>query len=194
MEKKVKNILLCGVGGQGIILASKVLSEVALYEEYDVKQSEVHGMSQRGGSVVSYVRFGEKIDSPLIDFEKADFIIAFEKMEILRYLNYVGESTKILIADIKQIPTTVSVGNFEYFENVEKVLDEKGFNYKIIDVLKVADKLGNLKTINTIMLGVLSNIIEIKKDSWIKILEKMLPNKILDINIAAFNQGTEIKF
>jgi len=185
---KTYNILLCGVGGQGIILASKLLSEAALLAGYDIKQSEVHGMSQRGGSVVSYIRLGEKIYSPLIAENTADFIVSFEKMETLRYLSFANKNTIFIIADLILQPISVNIGKGKYPENIEKIFNDLGYCSKFIDVYKTAKEIGNLKTINVITLAALAQYLPIADDIWFDTFKKILPTKILDINLLAFKK------
>ncbi|MBP7651807.1 indolepyruvate oxidoreductase subunit beta [Candidatus Dependentiae bacterium] len=188
-DNKITNILICGVGGQGIILASKLLSEAALNSGFDVKQSEVHGMSQRGGSVVSYIRFGKKVCSPLIGKNDADFILSFEKMEILRYLDYAGTKTKLIISDMEISPASVNSGKFSYPGNIEEVMKAKKYDYHLINIMKLAESSGNPKTVNTIMLGALSSFLSIDEKIWKQTLTETLPQKILDINLTAFRIG-----
>lgn len=189
MIKETTNILICGVGGQGIILASKLLADAALNAGYDAKQSEVHGMSQRGGSVVSYVRFGKEIHSPLINYGEADFIIAFEKLESLRYLDYASKSALFIIADEQITPSTVTSGSAKYPLDVAEVINNAGFSLKILDAAKIAAEVGNNKTVNTILLGALSRFLNIDKNIWIKTFKEILPEKIFDVNISAFDKG-----
>jgi len=188
----MKNILICGVGGQGIILASKLLSEVALNSGLDVKQSEVHGMSQRGGSVVSYVRIGKKIYSPLINFEKTDFILAFEKLESLKYLKYSNKKTKILVNNFSLVPGTVNSGKFDYPE-VQKETENLDIDINFYNINELAHKLGNYRVSNTLMLGILSNFLDIPKETWVNTIKQYLPEKILDVNLKAFSEGQNLK-
>ena len=188
-EKKITNVLVCGVGGQGIILASKLLSETALNSGLDVKQSEVHGMSQRGGSVVSYIRFGENVNSPLINLTGADFIVSFEKMETLRYINYANKKTVLILSDIELSPSSVNSGKFKYPENIEKILESENLTFHILSISKLIEKVGNPKTVNTIMLGALSGFLSFSEDVWKKTIKETLPEKILDVNLKAFDAG-----
>ncbi|HPG30956.1 MAG TPA: indolepyruvate oxidoreductase subunit beta [bacterium] len=188
-EKKITNVLVCGVGGQGIILASKLLSETALNSGLDVKQSEVHGMSQRGGSVVSYIRFGENVNSPLISLGDADFIVSFEKIETARYLDYANKKTVLIVSDIELSPPSVNSGKFRYPENIEKLFELKNLTFHILSISKLIDKVGNPKTVNTIMLGALSGFLSFPEDLWKKTIKETLPEKILDVNLKAFDAG-----
>ncbi len=183
------NILICGVGGQGIILASKLLADAALNAGFDIKQSEVHGMSQRGGSVVSFIRFSEKVYSPLINFGCADFILSFEKLETLRYLDYASKKCKFIIADMQILTSSVNSGAVSYPNNIVEYLPESNDTSFIIDAIKIAGELGNIKTVNTIMLGFLSRFLNIPDNIWEKTLSVNLPEKILELNSRAFSIG-----
>jgi indolepyruvate ferredoxin oxidoreductase, beta subunit len=189
MKEEITNILICGVGGQGILLAGEVLSEAALQSGFDVKKSEVHGMAQRGGSVVSHVRYGEKIYSPLIKEGGADFLFSFEKMETLRYLSMLKHDGKIIINDQKISPTNISIKTGSYPENIEEICKKYASEVVLVDAIKTAEILGNIKTVNIIMLGALSKFLSIKETVWMKCLESKVPKKHLEINIRAFNEG-----
>ncbi|HPP86529.1 MAG TPA: indolepyruvate oxidoreductase subunit beta [bacterium] len=187
--KTTYNILICGVGGQGIILASKLLAESALSAGFDIKQSEVHGMSQRGGSVVSFIRFGKKIFSPIISKQSADFILSFEKMETLRYLDYANKDTKFLIADTELRPNSVNTGKYHYPENITEILDKYEFKNYVINAAEIALKLGDIRAVNTVMFGVLSNFLPISENIITDTLKNILPTKILELNLSAFAKG-----
>jgi indolepyruvate ferredoxin oxidoreductase beta subunit len=191
MENEITNILICGVGGQGILLAGEVLSEAALRSGFDVKKSEVHGMAQRGGSVVSHVRYGKKIFSPLIKEGDTDFLFSFEKMETLRYLSMLKENGTVIINDQKISPTNISLKTSGYPENVEEICKKYSQSVQLIHAIKIAENLGNIKTVNIIMLGALSKHLFIKDDIWMESLESKVPKKHLEINIQAFNKGRE---
>jgi indolepyruvate ferredoxin oxidoreductase, beta subunit len=188
MENKITNILICGVGGQGILLAGEVLSEAALRAGYDVKKSEVHGMAQRGGSVVSHVRYGEKIYSPLIKEGTADFIFSFERMETLRYLSMLKSDGIVIINNQKISPTNISIKTSNYPEGIEETCSKFAKEVKLIDAIKIAENLGNIKTVNIIMLGALSRYLSISEKVWMESLESKVPKKHLEINIRAFNE------
>jgi indolepyruvate ferredoxin oxidoreductase beta subunit len=188
---KNTNILICGVGGQGILLAGEIISEVAMESGYDVKKSEVHGMAQRGGSVVSHVRYGEKIYSPLIRKGEADFIFSFERMETLRYLDYLRKDGTIIVNDQRISPTVVNIKEAYYPENVEGVCRDRAELVLFIPAIKIAEELGNIKIVNVVMLGALSRYINFDHSVWLKGIEQRTPKKYLQMNIKAFERGKE---
>lgn len=188
---KVTNILLSGVGGQGAILASNILAEVFFEAGYDVKKSEVHGMAQRGGDVTTHFRYGKKVYSPLIKYGDVDFLLAFELLEALRYINYCKPEAKIVINDQKILPPGVNLGIAKYPEGTEKTF-KKFFNgnVHIIKGTEMALKLGNAQAANVILTGAFSNFFpEIKQASWEKAVKALLPPKLHELNIKAFNEG-----
>ncbi len=187
---KTFNIVIVGVGGQGVILASKVISNAALEAGLDVKQSEVHGMSQRGGSVISHVRVGDKVYSPLVTEGEADVVLAFEKLEALRYSHWVKPTGKIIYADTRINPSTVVAGLAEYPDNVDNELENLKCEVIKIDAAKLAEEAGNIKAVNTVLVGALSNLLpEIKEDTWKEVLKKSVPEKVVDVNFKAFDLG-----
>ncbi len=191
MSKETKNIMIVGVGGQGSLLASKILGSLLLSEGYDVKVSEVHGMSQRGGSVVTYVRYGEHVYSPIIDEGEADCIVSFELMEAARWLKYLKKDGQI-VTNTQQIdPMSVVLGAEEYPENLVEKMKEKGVKVDALDCLSLAKKAGNIKAVNVVLLGRLSHYFDLPEESWIKALESNVPAKLLDINKKAFQYGKE---
>jgi len=187
---KTFNIVIVGVGGQGVILASKIISNAAMEAGLDVKQSEVHGMSQRGGSVISHVRIGKKVYSPLVTEGEADVVLAFEKLEALRYSHWVKPDGKIIYADTRINPSTVVAGLAEYPEDVDKQLENLECNVIKIDAAKLAKEAGNVKAVNTVLVGALSKMLpEIKEEVWKEVLKKSLPAKVIDVNLKAFELG-----
>ncbi|MBR2185846.1 MAG: indolepyruvate oxidoreductase subunit beta [Lachnospiraceae bacterium] len=191
MSKETKNIMIVGVGGQGSLLASKILGSLLLSEGYDVKVSEVHGMSQRGGSVVTYVRYGEHVYSPIIDEGEADCIVSFELMEAARWLKYLKKDGQI-VTNTQQIdPMSVVLGAEEYPENLVEKMKEQGVKVDALDCLSLAEKAGNIKAVNVVLLGRLSHYFDLPEESWIKALESNVPAKLLDINKKAFQYGKE---
>ena len=191
MSKETKNIMIVGVGGQGSLLASKILGSLLLSEGYDVKVSEVHGMSQRGGSVVTYVRYGEHVYSPIIDEGEADYIVSFELMESARWLKYLKKDGQI-VTNTQQIdPMSVVLGAEEYPENLVEKMKEKGVKVDALDCLSLAEKAGNIKAVNVVLLGRLSHYFDLPEESWIKALENNVPAKLLDINKKASQYGKE---
>jgi len=190
MSKSV-NIMLAGVGGQGVLLASEVISKVAMEKGYDVKKSEVHGMAQRGGSVVSNVRFGEKIYSPIIAEGEADILLAFEKLEALRWLNYLKKDGIIITNTQKIDPLPVANGKEKYPENVMDKLEKSGLKVIGLDALSKAREAGTQKAINTVLLGALANEIDISKDLFEKVIKESVPKSTIKINTTAFKSGFE---
>ena len=193
MPKKkhnVTNVIICGVGGQGIILASNVLCHVAFLEGLDVKKSEVHGMAQRGGSVITHVRFGEKVYSPLIEQGSSDYIMAFEKLEALRYMSYLKKSGKVIVDNREIPPMSVLVGQSRYPEDINEKLKSLSKTY-FIDAAKAAMELGNIRVVNIILLGVLSAFLDFKKVSWVEAISKNVKDKYVALNISAFERGQE---
>ena len=186
------NIVICGVGGQGIILASNVLCSVAFLEGFDVKKSEVHGMAQRGGSVITHVRFGKKVYSPLIEQGTGDFILAFEKLEAIRYAQYLKKQGTIIVNKREMPPMSVLVGAAEYPKDIEKKLRKQAKTH-FIDATKIALELGNIRTVNIILLGVLSTFLNFKQKSWKEAIKKNIKEKFVDLNVGAFNQGKSLK-
>lgn len=186
------NIVICGVGGQGIILASNVLCSVAFLEGFDVKKSEVHGMAQRGGSVITHVRFGKMVYSPLIEQGTGDFILAFEKLEALRYSQYLKKQGTIIVNKREMPPMSVLVGTAEYPKDIEKKLRKQAKTY-FIDATKLALELGNIRTVNIILLGVLSTFLNFKQKSWEEAIKKNIKEKFVDLNVGAFNRGKSLK-
>jgi indolepyruvate ferredoxin oxidoreductase beta subunit len=185
-----KNIVICGVGGQGIILASNVLCTAAFAEGNDVKKSEVHGMAQRGGSVITHVRFGKKVHSPLIEQGTADLILAFEKLEALRYLHYVKPEGMIIVNDREIPPMSVLVGTAEYPQDIDRKLRRRGRTL-FVDADERALELGNIRTANIILLGVLSQFMDFRKTSWDHAIKENVKAKYVDLNIVAFEKGKE---
>ena len=186
---QVKNILIVGVGGQGTLLASKLMGKCFVDKGYDVKVSEVHGMSQRGGSVVTYVRYGDKVYSPVIEKGEADIIIAFEQLEAARWLEYL-KPDGILIANTQRIdPMPVIMGAAKYPENILSKLQGKNIKVISVDALDLAVKAGNPKSTNVVLLGVTAKFLGFERDMWIDIIRSTVPEKMLDINVKAFDLG-----
>ena len=186
-----KNIMIVGVGGQGSVLASKLLGVLLVSEGYDVKVSEVHGMSQRGGSVVTYVRYGEKVASPVIDKGEADFIVSFEILEAARWLPYLKKDGR-LVTNIQEIdPMPVVIGAAGYPENLADKLKATGANVDAMDCVALAAQAGNLKAVNLVLLGRLSHYFDIPEESWTNAIRACVPAKFLDVNLKAFALGKE---
>ncbi len=191
MKRQTTDIVICGVGGQGIILASNVLCQTAFLEGYDVKKSEVHGMAQRGGSVITHVRIGAKVYSPLIEQGNSDILLAFEKLEAMRYIHYLKKNGTAIVNDRKIPPMSVLTGAASYPLNIETNLKRHGKIY-YVDAEKVALELGNIRTVNIILLGVLSHHLWFKNRSWKASITKNVKKKFVDLNIAAFNKGSSV--
>jgi indolepyruvate ferredoxin oxidoreductase beta subunit len=191
MKEKTVDIVICGVGGQGIILASNVLCYAAFLEGYDVKKSEVHGMAQRGGSVITHVRIGHKVFSPLIEPASSDIILAFEKLEALRYIHYLKKNGTAIVNDRRIPPMSVLTGAVQYPENIEARLRRHG-KIHYIDAEKYALELGNIRTVNIILMGGLSILLKFKAGSWKKSIAHNVKKKYVELNIAAFNKGASL--
>jgi indolepyruvate ferredoxin oxidoreductase beta subunit len=189
---KITNILIGGVGGQGILLASEILSDVALEAGLDVKKSEVHGMAQRGGSVVCNVRFGEKVYSPLIKRGEADVILSFEKLEALRWTEYASKDCAVYSNSQQIYPMSVTFGENTYATDVEKRVSETVKEAIFFDALTEAINLGNARCVNVIMLGMLSTKLDFTPEDWDKVLEKRIKPKLLEMNRKAFARGVEL--
>ena len=188
-----KNIMIVGVGGQGSLLASKMLGSLLLAEDYDVKVSEVHGMSQRGGSVVTYVRYGTKVYSPVIDKGEADYIVSFELMEAARWLPYLKSDGQI-VTNIQQIdPMPVITGAAEYPEDLVKKLEDSGAKVDAIDCVKLAEQAGSVKAVNMVLMGRLSHYFDLPEKAWITALEAKVPKKFVEMNKKAFALGRDAK-
>ncbi|OJV66115.1 MAG: indolepyruvate oxidoreductase subunit beta [Clostridiales bacterium 38-18] len=186
---EIKNILLCGVGGQGIILASKILATGLIKAGYDVKMSEVHGMAQRGGSVTTQVRYGEKVYSPIIGKGQADVLVSFETMETPRWIDYVKPEGKVVI-NAYQIPSaTILSGAAEYPEGVIEDLSSK-VNTTVFKAAELAEELGNIKTMNVIIVGALVKAMGLESAiDWTEIIKENVKEKFIDVNIKAFEIG-----
>ena len=187
-----KNIMIVGVGGQGTLLASRILGSVLTKEGYDVKLSEVHGMSQRGGSVVTYVRYGDRVDSPIIDRGGADVILAFESLEAYRALPYLKKGGR-MIANLQRIdPMPVITGAAEYPEKIHEKLAAV-CDLTSVDAAKIAREAGNLKAVNVALIGVLAAASEIPHDSFVDAITALVPPKFLEVNLRAFEAGYQLK-
>ncbi|MCF6267572.1 MAG: indolepyruvate oxidoreductase subunit beta [Desulfuromusa sp.] len=190
---KVNNILLAGVGGQGILLASEVISEVMLMAGLDVKKNEIHGMSQRGGSVVSHVRYGEKVYSSIIPEGEVDILFSFELLETCRYLPLLRKNGRVVVTDWKISPPAVARGVQSYPENLAQKICQQFPESVVVDGLNLALAAGNAKTVNTVLLGALSNILKFEREQWLTALQKMIPEHLLDVNLKAFAAGCQVK-
>lgn len=183
------NIMIVGVGGQGTLLASRVLGNVALKKNFDVKVSEVHGMAQRGGSVVTYVKMGTKVFSPLIEKGEADVILAFERLEALRWFDYLKEGGTIIVNEQRIDPMPVISGKAKYPEHITEKLTGKNNKAITIDALKIAKECGNIKAVNIALMGLLAKSIVIEKEIWLEAIREVVPGKALEVNLKAFEAG-----
>ena len=186
-----KNIMIVGVGGQGTLLASRILGNVIIGQGFDVKVSEVHGMSQRGGSVVTYVKYGESVSAPIIDNGEADVILAFERLEAMRALPFLKEGGTIIVNDRAIDPMPVITGAAEYPDGIIDDL-KKAANVISVDVLEKAAQAGSIKAVNVVLLGILSNSFDFPEEKWIEALEASVPEKFLELNKKAFALGRAI--
>ncbi len=188
---KTTNIFLSGVGGQGTILASNILAEVFMGAGYDVKKAEVHGMAQRGGDVTTHFRFGKNVYSPLIKYGDVDFLLSFEMLEALRYINWVKPEGKIIINNQEIFPPAVNLGTMAYPTDGEKVF-KKHFreNARVIDGQQIARSLGNAQAANVVLVGAFSTFFpELPEEKWIEAIKELLPKKLHDLNVKAFHEG-----
>ena len=188
MNTDTTNIMIVGVGGQGTLLASRILGNAVIRAGYDVKVSEVHGMSQRGGSVVTYVKFGSKVHSPIIDKGCADIILAFEKLEAYRALPWLKKGGKIIVNDQRINPMPVITGAMEYPENILEELQEKA-QVTVLDALKLAGEAGNIKAVNVVLIGVMAKNTSIPYEEWVETIKTTVPPKFLEVNLKAFDAG-----
>ena len=188
---KTQNVMIVGVGGQGSLLASKLLGRLLLNKGYDIKVSEVHGMSQRGGSVVTYVRFGDKVYSPVIDKGQADFIVSFELLEAARWTEYLKPGGKIITNTQKINPMPVIIGAAEYPEDLETKMQEAGIDLDALDALTLAEKAGSSKAVNLVLMGRLSRYFDIPEEEWMQAIEDSVPPKFLEMNKIAFKLGAK---
>ena len=186
------SIMIVGVGGQGTLLASRILGNLFINQGYDVKVSEVHGMSQRGGSVVTYVKFGGKVQSPIIDKGEADIILAFEELEAYRYLPYLKKGGTIVCNSQNIDPMPVIIGAKKYPEDIINKIKEKNIEIISVNADELAMQAGNIKTVNVVLLGVLSKLTEIDESLWIESVKSTVPAKVVDVNVSAFKIGRNI--
>ncbi len=190
MSIKKVNILIVGVGGQGTLLASVLLGNLALGSGYDVKLSEVHGMAQRGGSVVTHVKIDEEgVNSPLIEEGDADVIIAFEELEAYRWLNYLKKGGTMYVNTQQILPMPVIMKQAKYPENIIETLSEKAENVKAIDALSIAEECGSVKAVNVVLLGAASKDLPFDEEAWIKVIEENVKPKFVELNKKAFAMG-----
>ena len=183
------NILFCGVGGQGILLASELTTSALLSTGVDVKKSEVHGMAQRGGSVEAHLRYGKKVYSPLIEAGTADLLVALEIMEALRYLPFLHKNSKVIVNTQKIMPPAVATGKTTYPENILEELAGRGLTVIPVDGFEIAKKAGNVKAANVALVGALSTLLPIPEETFIEIIKQQVPARFLDVNLTVFEEG-----
>jgi len=186
------NILFCGVGGQGILLASEVTAFSLLAAGMDARKSEVHGMAQRGGSVTAQLRYGTKVYSPLISPGEADIVVAFEMMEAVRYLPYMHSQTKVIVNTHKIYPPAVATGKMDYPENVLAELISRDIHVKELDAFEIASKVGEVRAVNIVMVGVLSTYLPIDEQVYVDVMNERIPKRFREVNIKAFQEGRKI--
>lgn len=186
---ETKNIMIVGVGGQGTLLASKLLGRLLLGRGYDVKVSEVHGMSQRGGSVVTYVRWGDRVCSPIIDKGQADCVLSFELLEAARYTEYLKPDGRIIVNSQQINPMPVVAGTAEYPQNLKDKLEKKGCNVDALDALALAEEAGSSKAVNLVLMGRLAKYFDFTLEEWMEAIEQSVPPKFLEMNRKAFELG-----
>jgi len=191
MENVTTNILVAGVGGQGVILASDIMSEVFMEAGYDVKKSEVHGMAMRGGIVTSHFRFGEKVYSPLIKQGEVDILFAFEQLEALRWVNHMRPDGKIVINDHKINPPAVNLGEMEYPKGIPEKIRSKFKELYLVKGTEVALQMGDARAANVVLLGAISKLFEVNQDLWLKTILNYLPPKVHELNKKAFSAGRD---
>jgi len=192
MIHSIKNILIVGVGGQGVILASNILTEAALMRGFDVKKNEAHGQSQRSGSVPSHIRYGKKVYSPIIIPGEADIILAFEELEALRWANYLKPGGKIIVNKQRIYPPSVTSGMDKYPEDVVFILKKEKIDVMEIDGMELANRIGNPLVISTILLGLISNFLDFPERIWTSAISKLVPEKHRDLNLKAFQEGKKL--
>ncbi len=189
--KETKNIMIVGVGGQGTLLTSRILGGITVAAGYDVKLSEVHGMAQRGGSVVTFVRYGDAVAEPIVEEGQADVLIAFERLEALRYAHFLKKDGVIVVNDHRIDPITVVTGVAEYPDGIIETL-EKDHKVLKVNAMEEAIRLGNSKVFNIIVLGVAAKHMDFDKETWLEVIEKTVPPKTVEINKKAFLYGFEV--
>ena len=190
---ETKSIMIVGVGGQGTLLSSRLLGAVLTTKGYDVKVSEVHGMSQRGGSVVTYVKYGDEVYSPIIEKGEADYILSFEQLEAARWLPYLKQGGKLIVNTQKIDPMPVVIGAAEYPQGVIEAISATGTDITSIDALSLAVEAGSSKAVNVVLMVVLASKTDIAYDTWVEAVKATVPAKFLELNLKAFDLGYNFK-
>jgi indolepyruvate ferredoxin oxidoreductase beta subunit len=191
MENSTTNILVAGVGGQGVILASDVMSEVFMEVGYDIKKSEVHGMAMRGGIVTSHFRFGKKVYSPLIKEGEADILFAFEQLEGLRWINHLKPDGKIVMNDHTINPPAVNMGEMEYPKGIPERIGSKFKGFYLVKGTEIALQMGDARAANVVLLGAISKLFEVNQEIWLNTILNYLPPKVHELNRQAFRAGRD---
>ena len=186
---ETKSVMIVGVGGQGSLLASKLLGRLLLTRGYDIKVSEVHGMSQRGGSVVTFVRFGSKVYSPVIDKGEADYIVSFELLEAARWTEFLKPGGKIIVNTQQINPMPVVIGTAQYPQNLLETMNAAGLDVDALDALSLAEQAGSSKAVNIVLMGHLSRYFDFTEEAWLEALQQSVAPKFLDMNKKAFHLG-----
>ncbi len=189
MNEKITSIVLAGVGGQGILLASEITAQSAMLAGFDVKTNEVHGMAQRGGSVLAQIRYGKKVYSPLVAKRTAKVLVALEQIETLRFADYLAEDGVAVASSQAIIPVTVSSGDAKYPDNVEQMLKDVFKKLVFLDAAKIAVECGNIRAANTVLLGAMSNHLDLPIECWHKAIEIAVDKKYAELNKKAFEKG-----
>jgi indolepyruvate ferredoxin oxidoreductase beta subunit len=191
MDQMTTNVLVAGVGGQGVILASDVMSEVFMEAGYDVKKSEVHGMAMRGGIVTSHFRFGKKVYSPLIKEGEVDILFAFEQLEGLRWINHLKPDGKIVMNDHRINPPSVNLGEMEYPQGIPQRIQSEFKGFYLVKGTEIAHQMGDARAANVVLLGAISKLFEVNEDLWLKNILNHLPPKVHELNRKAFFTGRD---
>lgn len=193
MNQRTHNVLFAGVGGQGVLLAAEIAAIAATRAGFEVKQTEVHGVSQRGGSVETHLRFGETIWSPVITPGQADFVVGLEKLEALRFAHFVHPTDGlILVNDYEIIPASITDAESKYPHNAIEFLQESGYNILVIMATRIAHELGDGRMANVVMIGAMSDFLSISSDIWLDTLQQRIPEKYREANLRAFQAGLEV--
>lgn len=191
MDNRVTNVLIAGVGGQGVILASDIMSEVFMEAGFDVKKSEVHGMAMRGGIVTSHFRFGKKVYSPLIKEGAVDILFAFEQLEGLRWINHLKPQGKIVMNDHKVNPPAVNLGEMAYPKGIPEIIQSKFKDFYLIKGTEIALQIGDVRAANVVLLGAISKLFEVSEELWLNTILEHLPPKVHELNRKAFSTGRD---
>jgi len=188
---EITNFVIVGVGGQGILLASAVISEAVVLAGFDVKSNEVHGMAQRGGSVISQIRFGSKVYSPLVQEGSAHFVISLEKLETLRYFKLYNKETKVVVNNLEIVPVTVTSGTTEYAQDIDSVLKKSISDLHFVDAENIARKAGNVRAANVVLIGAMSNYLSFDDELFERAIENSVKKQYIDLNIKSFHLGKD---